>query len=102
MTKRFETKTIAAAGGAGGGGIFGTLIIWALGAGLFGAGWSAGQVDAAIAAVPYPLAAVVPPVLGTLGALWAGWAAPHTERTPTEIQALAEATGYVGEHRPVQ
>lgn len=87
MTNRVETKVIAAAGGAGGGGVFGTLILWVLGASLFGAGWGADQVEAALAAVPSPIVNILPPLLAAAGALAAGFSAPHTPRTPLEIAA---------------
>lgn len=62
MTKDLGTtlspKVVAGTFGAGAGAIVTTAVTWALGAGAFGAGWSAAEVEAAMAAVPAPLVAL--------------------------------------------
>lgn len=51
-------KVVAGTAGAGAGAIVTTAVTWALGAGAFGAGWTAAEVEAAMAAVPAPLVAL--------------------------------------------
>ena len=58
-TNPVSTKVIAALAGAGFGSALGTGLVWLLGAALWHGGWEAGQVDAAIAAVPGPVSVLV-------------------------------------------
>lgn len=91
MTNKVETKVVAAAGGAGGGSVVGTFVLWLLGAWAWKAGFGADQVETALAAVPAPVSSAVLVLIGTVGALIAGYAAPHTERTPVELAAAYDA-----------
>ena len=91
MIQKVETKVIAATAGGGAGGVVGTFVLWVLGAWLWRAGWGADQVDAALAAVPGPVSALVPLILGAAGAFIGGYSAPHTERTEAELAAVYDA-----------
>lgn len=75
-----EKKVLASAAGAAGSAAVATFLIWLLGAGVWSAGWSADQVDNAIAAVPTPVTGLILLGLGSLGTFLAGYAAPHTPR----------------------
>jgi hypothetical protein len=52
-------KFWAALVGSGAGTVVSTLLIWLLGASVFGGGWSAERVNDAIASVPTPLAGFI-------------------------------------------
>lgn len=99
MTKDLGTtlspKVVAGSAGAGAGAIVTTATVWALGAGAFGAGWDAANVEAAMAAVPAPLVALVALVLGVgLTFIPAWWIRDHVrEEGAAAIAAQPEASG---------
>jgi hypothetical protein len=66
-------KIIAAASGAGAGAILSSAAVWFLGAWLWRVGFSAENVDAAVAAVPLPLTAIVGLVFTVVGAAVPGY-----------------------------
>ena len=76
-------KVLAAAAGAGAGAAVSTAALWALGAGVWGAGWGADQVDNALAAVPTPLSGLVLLVVTIVGAALPGYRATDPERIPS-------------------
>jgi hypothetical protein len=75
-----ETKVVAATAGSGAGGVLATFTTWLLGVYVWGASPAADQAEAAVAAVPTPVAALVVVIVTAVGALIAGYAAPHTSR----------------------
>lgn len=80
MLKVFETKVIAAVGGALGSGVLSSFALWLLGVFVFGASSKATEAAAATASVPEPVQGVVIALLGAAGAGIAGYLAPHTPR----------------------
>ena len=80
MTTPIEAKVWAAAFGGTAGGVGGSFLMWILGAGLWHGGWAAAQAQTAQAAVPSPVASLIPIVLTFLGAFIGGYRAPHTPR----------------------
>lgn len=66
-------KVVAGTAGAGAGAIVTTAATWALGAGPFGAGWGAGEVETALAAVPAPLVALSALVIGVAFTFVPAW-----------------------------
>lgn len=82
LTNTVETKVIAAGAGGAGGGVFGTFLVWLLGVLVWHQSDAAAKAGDAIAAVPWPVTALVPFVVGGAGAFIAGYHAPHTNRVP--------------------
>jgi hypothetical protein len=66
-------KIVAAIAGAGFGTALGNVIVWLLGAWLWHGGWGADQVQAAMDAVPAPVAAVVVVVVAAICAAIPGY-----------------------------
>lgn len=91
-------KVISAAAGAGGSAIIGGAILWALGAGVFGAGWEADTVEAAIASVPSPLAALVYLLITVAGAAIPGYFIADPNRVVGPARAMSP-TPQAGEYR---
>lgn len=86
LTELVSPKVVAAAVGAGGGAVLSQLVLWSIGAGPYGAGWGADQVDAALAAVPDPISGAVLLVFAVVGALVPGYTVTdpaRVERTKT-------------------
>ena len=75
-----ETKVVSAGAGAGGFALVSQAVIWLLGCWLWGASWDADKATDALAAVPFPLAALITAGAAWLGARVAGYLAPHTHR----------------------
>ena len=75
-----EAKVISARGGAGGFALVSQALIWMLGCTVFGAPWDASKATEALAAVPFPISALITAGAAWLGAQIAGYYAPHTSR----------------------
>lgn len=86
-------KIVAAAAGAGAGAVVSQLAVWLIGAALFGGGWSADQVDNAIAAVPTPVYAFVVLVVTVIGAAVPGYRVTDPLR---EVGRKAAAESRIG------
>lgn len=91
-TNPVSPKVVAASAGAGLGAVLSGAILWGVGAGFFGAGWSAENASAAIAAVPTPLNGLI---VGVIAVITAGVPGYRTNdplrRVPAEDQELEEA-----------
>lgn len=95
MLKNIEAKVVAAAYGAGAGGAsggaIGTFLLWLLGVTVWGQPNDAKHATDAISAVPEPvggfLVIVLAAILAVVGAVAAGYQAPHTERPDLHLQA---------------
>lgn len=83
-------KVVAATLGGGIGGTLGTAVVYVIGVFCPGGTFDASNVDKTIAAVPWPLAALVPGALAAVGAAYAGWKAPHQPRLEDVTAALAK------------
>lgn len=86
-----ETKVIAAGAGGLAAGEFSRFVVWLLGVVLWHQPDTALKAGEAIAAVPGPVAALVPPALGGVCAFLAGYVAPHTSRR-SEVGAPTTGT----------
>ena len=75
-----EAKVISARGGAGGFALVSQAVIWLLGCWVWGASWDASKATDALAAVPFPVSALITAGAAWLGAQIAGYYAPHTSR----------------------
>lgn len=73
-------KVLAAGAGAGGGTVVGALVLWILGALLFGGSWDAVAAPATVAAVPGPLHDAVLLVLAITGAIIGGYVKVDPDR----------------------
>lgn len=81
-------KVLAAGAGAGGGAVVGSVVLWAIGAGIFGGGWDAYSAADAVAAVPAPLSGFVLLTVAVVGAVWAGYAKVDPDRNgPLPVEA---------------
>jgi hypothetical protein len=80
MKAPIETKVIAAAGGAGLGGAFGTFVLWLLGVTFWHSSAAADKATEAVSSVPQPVAALIVIVVALIGSAIAGYVAPHTSR----------------------
>ena len=103
MSQPVERKVWAASSGAGAGGVVATVLIWLLGATAWGGGTGAGEVEAAYAAVPAPVTALITLAVGYASAWLAGYVAKHTPRdvvTLANTDVAYEADpGHVADHR---
>lgn len=92
-----EAKVWAGTAGSGVGAALSAVILWALGVGFWGAVGDAAHATDAVAAVPFPVAAVVG--LGVTGAVTFGaaWWAKHTPRL-IELAGAVAADGYLPAH----
>jgi len=86
-------KVYSAAAGAGAGAIVSQLIVWLIGAGAFGGGWSADRVDNALAAVPSPLNAFILLLVIIAGAAVGAYVKVDPLRLPTLDSARARELG---------
>lgn len=84
-------KVVAAAAGAGAGATVATLLLWIIGAGVFGGGWSAEHVDNALAAVPLPLSGFVLLLVTVAGAAFPGYNVADPNRVTTKEAELVDA-----------
>lgn len=73
---RVETKVWAALVGTGAGATLAAAALWALGVFVWGAPGDASHAQAAIDAVPVPVAGLVGLVVTVLGTFAGGWSAP--------------------------
>lgn len=80
MNTTVETKVIAATAGGGIGAALGQFILWAMGVMFWGASASAEGATKALAAVPAPVSILLVTLVASVGALGAGYWAPHTSR----------------------
>jgi len=80
-----ESKVIAAAAGSGAGVAAITFIDWLLGVVVFGASSSASKAADALAAVPAPVSVIIGILVTVTGTFFAGYSAPHTDRTAEEV-----------------
>jgi hypothetical protein len=80
MKAPIESKVLAATGGAGLGGAFGTFVLWLLGVTFWHSSAAADQATTAVASVPEPVGALIVIVVAGVGALISGYVAPHTSR----------------------
>jgi len=87
MLKNIETKVIASAAGAGGGGVVSAFLLWLLGVLL----WHVPN-DAEHAVQAAAAAGLLALILVVLGSLIAGYEAPHTHRPDLAPPAPAPAT----------
>lgn len=82
-------KVIASTAGGGAGAAFGTLAVYVIGVFCPGGSFDASTVDKTLAAVPWPIAAVVPILLAAAGAYLSGHHAPHQARLEDVTEAMA-------------
>lgn len=75
MLSRIETKVWAGLAGLMSGGALGSFVVWLLGVTVWDVPKDGAQADAAIAAVPWPVAALVPLVLAGLVGTGAAYSA---------------------------
>lgn len=66
------------------------LVLWLLGAGVFGGPWSAFEVDQALLAVPWPVTGFVTAAIVSSATFVGGWYGKHTAR-PDLDHARADA-----------
>lgn len=83
-------KVLAGTLGAGVGGALGSAIVWAIGIACPGGSFDATTVDKTIAACPSPIAQLIPIIVAGLGALYAGYKAPHQQRLEDVTAAIAK------------
>ena len=82
-------KAIAATGGAGAGAILGTFVNWLLGIFVWDASSASDKVSDTLAAVPYPVSALVALAISGVGAAVSGWKIADPNRvTNTELTAV--------------
>lgn len=100
-------KVVAGTAGAGAGAIVTTAATWALGAGVFGGGWDAANVEAAMASVPAPLVALLALAVGVLFTFVpAWWIRDHVREEGADVIAAraddipGEVEGNVITHGP--
>lgn len=86
-------KVIAATGGTGAGAVISTLVVWLLGAFVFGGTINAADAEATLAAVPLPVTAFVALVLTAGGTFISGYLTtdPAREASPAPRRALDES-----------
>lgn len=94
--KNIETKVIAATAGSGAGAAIGTFLLWLLGVTLWHASGSATAAANAVAAVPQPVADLVPIILSAIGGFVGGYLAPHTVRTDQAARTSSVTTAPSG------
>lgn len=81
MNTTIETKVIAATAGGGIGAAVGQFLLWGMGVVFWGASANADKSTEALAAVPAPVSILLVTIVAAVGALAAGFWAPHTSRT---------------------
>jgi len=91
MAQRIESKVIAATGGSGAGAVLASFVLWLLGVTVWHVGFAADKAEQAVAAVPSPVAGLILLIVSALGALGAGYAAPHTHQPLSRETMLAVA-----------
>lgn len=93
-------KALAGTLGSGIGGTLGTAIVYVIGIFCPGGSFDASTVDKTIAAVPWPLAGLIPGAVAAAGALIGTYYAPHQARLADVTEALARYTVGVDELAP--
>jgi len=91
MANRIESKVIAATGGSGAGAVLASFVLWLLGVTVWHVGFAADKAEQAVAAVPSPVAGLILLIVSALGALGAGYAAPHTSQPLSRETMIAIA-----------
>ena len=82
-------KVVASTAGAGVGALLSTLILWVLGVLVWGVPGTSAEVANALAAVPGPVAAFVPPVVTVLSAVIPGWRTNDPLRvSPADLEKI--------------
>ena len=72
----------AAGSGAGAGGVISLAVVWLLGCWVWGASWSADKATDALAAVPFPINALIVATFAKVGGWLSGWLAHHSPAPP--------------------
>lgn len=90
MIARIETKVWAAVVGSGGGATLGAFALWALGVFVWHTSGDAAHAEAAMKAVPGPVAALVALAFTAAGTLAGGYAAPKSNHANPREDSLAD------------
>ncbi len=86
MLARIETKVWAAMAGTGAGATLATAVLWTLGVYAWHASAKAGDWQAAVAAVPAPIAETIGLAITVAGTGFAGWKAPPSNNAGNPTQ----------------
>jgi hypothetical protein len=86
--KALETKVLAGAVGAAGGGALGNFLLWVLGVTVWHTSAAASASNLAVSAVPAPVAGILLFVVPGVTAFVGGYLAPHTHRPDLSLPAI--------------